>query len=103
MYDFRKTPPVPSRTIRKRTYKDFKNQAFLQDLQQVDWSSVYSCIDVDNAVSTFTDLFSQVLNIHAPWIIYQQRKIYTPWITKDTIELMKLRDDAKAKASTGRC
>ena len=68
---------------------------FLADLGKVDWSEVYSCQDVDLAAEIFTRKFVQVLNLHAPWILYQQRKHYTPWVTESTKEEMKKRDSLK--------
>ena len=38
------------------------------------------------------------LNKHAPIIRIQERKNYAPWITNDTKELMKQRDEYKNKA-----
>ena len=86
------------RTIRKRSYKDFDKNQFLEDLAEVDWVDVLSCPDLDVAVASFTHKFKHVLNIHAPWVIFQQRKNSKPWITKETKELMKQRDEWKSKA-----
>ena len=55
-----KEPVSPSRTIRKRSYKNFEKNLFLNDLSEVDWSPVYSCQDVDLAEATFTRLFLSV-------------------------------------------
>ena len=38
------------------------------------------------------------MNKHAPWIIFQQRKKFTPWVTDETMTIMKQRDEAKADA-----
>ena len=46
----------------------------------------------------FTKKFKHVLNIHAPWIIFQQRKFICPWITEDTKKLMVQRDQLKQRA-----
>ena len=89
---YTKEPISPSRTIRKRSYKNFEKNLFLNDLSEVDWSTVYSCQDVDLAEATFTRLFLSVLDIHAPWVQYQHRKGYKPWITEETKLLMKERD-----------
>ena len=51
----------------------------MSDLRKVDWSEVYCCEDVDQAAETFTRKFVHVLNQHAPWILYQQRKTYSHW------------------------
>ena len=46
-------------------------------------------MDLDMAVYIFTEKFKFVLNHHAPWIIFQLRKNYSPWLTKETKDLMK--------------
>ena len=54
--------------------------------------------DLDLAVDSFTRMFREVLNTHAPWVIYQQRKNFAPWVTDETVSIMKQRDAAKAEA-----
>ena len=95
---YSKEPPSPARTIRKRSYKNFAKEDFLTELSKIDWAPVYSCQDVDQAEITFTRLFQAVVNVHAPWVQYQQRKRYVPWLTDETKHLMKQRDDWKAVA-----
>ena len=92
-----KIPPTPARTIVKRSYKYFDCEAFLQDLRKINWSDVYRCTEVDAAVDIFTHHFTAVLNNHAPWIRYQQRRHYSHWITEDTKSLIKQRDNQKKK------
>ena len=96
---YSKEPVSPSRTIRKRSYKNFEETKFLCDLSEVDWTPVYSCQEVDLAEATFTRIFSSVLDIHAPWVQYQHRKGFKPWITKETKLLIKERDQWKKVAS----
>ena len=91
-----KIPPEPSRTIRKRSYKNFVLEEFLEDLKSVDWSEVLIETDVDMGVEVFTEKFLNVLDLHAPWIKFQRRKHYSPWLTKETKELIKCRDNWKA-------
>ena len=95
---FTKVPPSPSRTIRRRSYKKFVQEEFLQDLGNVDWTEVFQCQEVDRAVETFTVKFVDVLNLHPPWIVYQQRKHYNPWLTEETKEMMKKREELKKQA-----
>ena len=95
---YSKEPPAPSRTIRKRSYKNFNEEKYLDDLSQVDWSDVLQCDDLDTATEMFTRKLKYVLNVHAPWIIFQQRKYFTPWLTEETKQLMKERDQLKQKA-----
>ena len=96
---YSKEPPAVARTICRRSYKNFVPDDFLAQLSCIDWSPVYYSQDVDEAVDNFTRNFKNILDQHAPLITFQQRKRYTPWVTPDTIELMKKRDLAKSKAS----
>ena len=96
---FTKVPPEPARTIRKRSYKNFEIDKFLQELSRVDWTEVYHCQDVDSAAATFTSKFVDVLNSHAPWIVYQQRKHYSPWLTEKTKQMISSRDKQKKQAA----
>ena len=93
-----KEPQESTRTIRKRSYKYFDTDQFLEDVSEEDWTEVLVCKDLDEAVATFTMKFKYVLNMHAPWVLFQQRKDYKPWITKETKELMSVRDEWKKKA-----
>ena len=95
---FSKLPPSPAKTIRKRCYKDFNRDNFLSDLSVISWQYVYAAKDVDNAVAAFTELFTFVLDHHAPWSKYQQRKGFASWISKETLALMTERDRYKKEA-----
>ena len=39
-----------------------------------------------------------MLDVHAPWIKFQNRKHFSPWITEGTKEMIKERDSLKKKA-----
>ena len=93
-----KEPPIPARTIRKRSYKNFSEEKFLEDLAKVDWTDVYISEDVDQATTALTRKLCHVLNVHAPWTQFQQRKFFSPWLTLETKELMVQRDLWKQRA-----
>ena len=95
---FSKNPPSPARVTRRRSYKNFVQEEFLQHLSLVDWTEVYTNPDLDSAVEIFTEKFRFILNQHAPWVIFQLRKNFRPWLTDETKEMMKQRDLWKAKA-----
>ena len=92
---YTKLEPAPARVIIKRSYKKFDPQAFLADLSKIDWSEVYESLDVDIASDIFTAKFLSVLDCHAPYIKFQQRKHFCPWISEETKTLMKERDSYK--------
>ena len=48
----------------------------------------------------FTSKFRFIVNSHAPWIRFQERKCFKPWLTEDTKNLMKERDDWKQRAKS---
>ena len=89
---------IKSNTIRKRSYKEFDQEKFLADLRIVDWSLVYQSLDVDLAAHNLANLIRTVLDKHAPWVLFQTRKKYVPWLSKETEDLMKTRDILKSTA-----
>ena len=95
---YSKEPPAPSRTIRKRSYKNFDSGKYIEDLANVDWSDVLSCPDLDQATEVFTYKLKTVLDVHAPWIKFQQRKYFCPWLTEETKQEMIKRDQLKERA-----
>ena len=95
---FCKDPPIPARTMKKRSYKNFKNEEFIDELVKVDWRDVFGCTDVDEATEIFSTRFRNVLNNHAPWISFQVRKHYCPWLTEETKNLIEKRDKLKQEA-----
>ena len=64
------------------------------------WGDVLYISDLDLATETFTRKLRYMLNIHAPWVIFQKRKFFIPWITKETKQLMMERERFKVEAKT---
>ena len=89
---YSKVKPTNYPTKRGRSYKDFNITEFLTDLQNVDWTGVLICGDLDEAVKLFTTNFNYIYDKHAPWKVYQIRKNYAPWITEEMKALMAERD-----------
>ena len=52
---FSKDPVPPARTIRKRSYKTFNEKDYVKDVSNLDFTEVYSCVDVDEAASLLTE------------------------------------------------
>ena len=95
---FSKEPSIQTKTVRKRSYKKFNTEKFLTEISSIDWIDVYLSRDLDQAVEAFVSKFREVLNNNAEWIIFQERKSHAPWITEDTLNLMKMRDSSKKEA-----
>ena len=43
-------------------------------MSRIDFSDVYGCLDVDNAAELFTNKIVDILDIHAPWIVFNTIK-----------------------------
>ena len=89
--------------IRKRSFKNFDPQLFVATVQQVSWLDVYLCNDVDEAVEIFSNKITEILDVMAPMKTIQVRTNYSPWLSKETLELMKVRDELQKLASETKC
>ena len=88
-----------SRYIRKRSYKEFDPQIFLTKVQAISWLDHYLCDDVEKAVEIFTKNITNILDIMAPMKTFQVRANYAPFLSKETRDLMKARDELHKLAS----
>ena len=85
--------------IRKRCYKHFDKNLFVDKVSQLSWLEVYLSEDVDEAVHLLSKNLTNVLDEMAPLRTIQIRKNYNPFISKETKELMKARDKLQQVAS----
>ena len=87
------------RIIKKRCYKLFDPEKFLEALRNTSWWDLYSCKNVDHAVELFTNKINSILNIMAPIKNIQVRAKYAPWLSENTKLKLVERDLAKRTAS----
>ena len=85
-------------TVRYRSFKNFKEDAFVNDLIKLPFIDIKKENDVDEAWGKWYDLLMGVVDKHAPYKIKKVRKKHCPWITKDIITLMHTRDYFHRKA-----
>ena len=55
-----------TRYVKKRTYKNFDEQEFLEEIRKISWWDVYSTIDVNEAVRLLSMKVNFILNRMAP-------------------------------------
>ena len=91
------------RYIRKRTYKNFDQQLFIKAVQEVGWLDLYICSDVNEAVSIFNQKITGILDEMAPMKTFQVRANYAPFLSEQTVKLMKIRDEQHRQASETKC
>ena len=85
--------------ITSRQLKNFNQEAFLSDLSEVDWETlVADAQDIDDAVRKWIQIFSLILEKHAPTLRRRVSDKYTPWLNADYFKLAKTRDKLKTRA-----
>ena len=82
-------------TIKKRSYKRFNEENFVMEIRNTDFSEVLETEDITVAAEKFSNIFKNVLDNHAPIKIFQSRKHYAPWLTDETKEMIKKRNELK--------
>ena len=85
---------------KKRSYKDFNEFQFYDEMKKVSWWQVYASTDINVAVQILTQKINDVLDSMAPIKIFQTRKNYVPWLEKDTRSMMSERDNLLCKAKS---
>lgn len=96
-------PKVPPRFIEYRSYKHYDKNLFLQDLRNVDWQPVYDFDDVNDAINTWCNLYTNVADQHAPTKKQRIKGLKTPWMTSYLSNLMHDRDYYHKKAVKSKC
>ena len=86
------------RYVKKRSYKYFDKNAFIEEIKHTSWWPVYSCEDASGAAQLFTQILGEVLDRHAPVKVFQTRTNFAPWLSEVTKNMMKERDQAQSMA-----
>ena len=77
-----------------RSFKRYNREHFCKDIAGIRWSVIETFDEINDAVSTWNNLFVDVANRHAPLKRIRTKGGLKPWITKDIKELMAERDYA---------
>ena len=86
-------------SIATRSFKNFIEEAFLNDLSELDWSGVTSAKSVDSATETFNLNVLNTLNKHAPCVKRKIKASSSPWVNEELLNSIKERDYFKKRAS----
>ena len=71
----------------RRVITDEKMNNFKCDLLQVDWSSLYNLFDANVSYDYFSDIFSNLYNLHFPLVeLSVKKKCRKPWITPSLLK-----------------
>ena len=97
---FSKELQTRPQAVLKRNYSKFDPYEFLLDVQNCCINeAVLACNDINQAADTFKELFTCVLDRHAPRKVFQSRVHYVPFLSQETKILMKERDALQEEAS----
>ena len=85
--------------ISTRQLKNFYQTEFVKDLLGVDWRGIVrNTDDVNVIVNTWTNIFSLILEKHAPTRNRRVSDRFCPWLTNDFKLMCKARDKLKKQA-----
>ena len=87
------------RTITTRSFKNFNQEAFLEDLGNLDWSNVVESNDIDSATDAFNSNLISALDRHAPLVQKRIRHDSPPWLNDGLLDAIKERDYLKKVAA----
>ena len=97
---YAKAPNSKPQTVRKRSYKNFNVGSFLTDIYNSRINeSVLEQDDIEEAAKVFEEMFSKILDAHAPIRTFQMRKNYLAEISAETKLLMAERNALKEEAT----
>lgn len=81
---------APPKTIEFNCFKNYNQQSFVNDLQQVPWHIAFNTTNnIDECVDTWNKLFLDVAESHAPTKICRVKGTLAPWMNSDIISLVK--------------
>ena len=88
-----------TRYVKKRSYKNFDESKFLEEVRNISWWDLYLETDVNEAVYLFTNKINRILDQMAPVKKFQTTRKYCPWLTKEIRDLIKQRNEAQKEMS----
>ena len=95
---------APPKTIQFRSFKNYNRDSFVSDLHQVPWHvALNNHEDIDDCIDTWSKLFLEVAETHAPTRTSRVRGFSIPWLNSHITDLMNKRDYHLKKAKGDKC
>ena len=86
-----------------RSYNNFDDILFQQDVEELDWSRVLNCPDIEPAAALFHDILNGVVNKHAPFVNVKLSDNAPKWFTLDYLSHVNEREFLKRKYNKCPC
>ena len=77
----------------------YSKEKLIAGLRKVDWNSVTEEPDVNIAATKLNKNVADCIESIAPMRVVQNPKNFVPWLTEETLALMRLRDDTRLTAT----
>ena len=83
-------------TITYRSFKNFDETMFINDLHEVPWETIEAFEDINEIVEVWNNMFLEVVNKHAPIKSHRIKRKYQPtWLTPQILDCIKERNKCK--------
>jgi hypothetical protein len=92
---FAKLITSSTRYVKKRSFKNFDESLFLQQIRNTSWWDVYQSTDPDEAVEIFTTKVNFILDQMAPIKTFQTTSKFCPWLTEEAKVMIKERNTSQ--------
>lgn len=93
----RSIPKKSHYTISYRSFKNFNETEFINDLTSTPWDTIKIFDDVNDAIDTWSDLFLHTVDKHLPLKQHRVKHKQQPkWLTGEIIDAIKTRDRHKS-------
>ena len=80
------------KTVRSRNYKNYNSDNIIRDLDNSDWSRIYLASSINESVSAFTNILTNIIDHHVPYVSKRISSKVCPWLTPTLKNEMNLRD-----------
>lgn len=87
-----KSPKSKPSYVTVRSFKNYREESFVNDLSLVPWHVVDIFHNVNDKLSVFSKLFMDILDVHAPVKRIKLKSRPNPFVTPEIRALMKTRD-----------
>lgn len=86
------TPRPSKKTLTYRNFKKLNSTALLDDARQVRWEEIFRLTDINNKVSLFNELLTELFDRHVPLQTITVKKQSEPWMTREILNLIEARN-----------
>ena len=84
-------------TISYRSFKNFNEANFIEDLQSLRWDTIKLFDDTDDIMEAWLGLFLQVVDKHVPIKQHREKHKNQPqWMNTEILDAMQFRDRYKS-------